>query len=47
MVVLIATRDACARGELHEFGRDDMLLLVNSQVRQLIRGLALQGGEGL
>ena len=47
MVVLIATRDACARGELHEFGPDDMLLLVNSQVRQLIRGLALQGGESL
>ena len=45
MVVLIATRDACARDELHEFGRDDMFLLVNMQVRQLIRGLALQGGK--
>ena len=41
----IATRDACVRGELHEVGRDDMFLLGNSQVRQLIRGLALQGGK--
>ena len=47
MVVLIATRDVCARDELHEFGPDGMLLLVNSQVRQLIRGLDLQGGESL
>ena len=39
----IVTRDACVRGELHEFGRDDMFLLGNSQVCQLIRGLALQG----
>ena len=41
----IATRDACVRDELHEVGRDDMFLLGNSQVRQLIRGFALQGGK--